>query len=248
MRHVAALAGLLLLGIRPAVASEGVAPLALIPVVQPAVPPPADVPLRVRVETQAVPEGRVLALERYVPLADPDARDWLAPSFVIDWDEPAVVAMSKEFRTATQEPSVPAVVDFVHRSLAASGNRGFDIASQVAEHRDGDCSEHAVITAALLRASGVPARVVVGLALFQLDGRYVAYGHAWVDARVDGRWEIADAAMVGMPSRVWYVPASLLDDEGPGFVLGLAGRYSRMARSVEVLGPDAGAAPPGREP
>ena len=40
---------------------------------------------------------------------------------------------------------------------------GFAAASEVARNLTGDCSEHAVLAAAMCRASGIPARVVVGL-------------------------------------------------------------------------------------
>jgi hypothetical protein len=61
----------------------------------------------------------------------------------------------------------------------------------------GDCSEAAVLTAALLRAAGIPSRVVLGYAT--LD-RGVFIGHAWAEARLGGAWIGVDAALREFPA------------------------------------------------
>jgi hypothetical protein len=61
----------------------------------------------------------------------------------------------------------------------------------------GDCSEAAVLTAALLRAAGIPARVVLGFATLN---RGVWIGHAWAEAFVGGAWVGVDAALREFPA------------------------------------------------
>jgi transglutaminase-like putative cysteine protease len=72
---------------------------------------------------------------------------------------------------------------------------GYASALQVAESRQGDCSEHAVLTAALCRAAGIPARVVSGLVYTEnLAGQKNVFGgHAWTEAYIGGVWVGLDA-------------------------------------------------------
>ena len=61
----------------------------------------------------------------------------------------------------------------------------------------GDCSEAAVLTAALLRAAGIPSRVVMGYATL---GKGVFIGHAWTEAWLGGEWVGVDAALREFPT------------------------------------------------
>ena len=75
---------------------------------------------------------------------------------------------------------------------------GYASAAEVLESRQGDCSEFAVLTAALCRAVGIPAQVVVGIAYVQdFAGREGFGGHAWTRAYVGGKWVGLDAAFKG---------------------------------------------------
>jgi transglutaminase-like putative cysteine protease len=61
----------------------------------------------------------------------------------------------------------------------------------------GDCSEAAVLTAALLRALGIPSRIILG---FATTGGGVFIGHAWTEARIAERWVGLDAALREFPA------------------------------------------------
>jgi hypothetical protein len=76
---------------------------------------------------------------------------------------------------------------------------GYASALEVARKPEGDCTEHALLVAALGRASGVATRVVDGLAYASgFAGReQVFVPHAWAQAFVDGRWQSFDAALAG---------------------------------------------------
>jgi len=73
---------------------------------------------------------------------------------------------------------------------------GYASAVEVTASRQGDCSEFAVLTAAMCRAVGIPAQVVMGIAYVKdfagLQNRFG--GHAWVQAYVGGKWVGVDAA------------------------------------------------------
>ncbi len=74
---------------------------------------------------------------------------------------------------------------------------GYASALEVATSRQGDCTEHALLLAAIARASGIPARVATGIAYVDhFSGRdNVFVPHAWIEAYVDGRWQGFDAAL-----------------------------------------------------
>lgn len=76
---------------------------------------------------------------------------------------------------------------------------GYASALEVATTRQGDCTEHALLLAAIARASGIPARVATGLAYVPRfgDREHVFVPHAWTEAHVDGRWQGFDAALSG---------------------------------------------------
>ena len=107
----------------------------------------------------------------------------------------------------SDHPEIRAIAD----SIAAGGGTGMDLAVELAEwvswyivektfsqgfgsaldalySREGDCTEHSVLLASVLRASGFPARVASGLAYS--NGQLV--GHMWTEVYVD-RWVTLDA-------------------------------------------------------
>jgi hypothetical protein len=76
----------------------------------------------------------------------------------------------------------------------------------------GDCSEAAVLTAGLLRAAGIPSRVMMGFAT--LD-RGVFIGHAWVEAWLGGAWIGIDPALRQFPAGAGRVALTALDGARP---------------------------------
>lgn len=74
---------------------------------------------------------------------------------------------------------------------------GYASARETLDARAGDCTEHALLLAALARALDIPARVVSGLAYApRWAGRdHVFVPHAWAEAWTGSRWEAFDAAL-----------------------------------------------------
>lgn len=74
---------------------------------------------------------------------------------------------------------------------------GFATASEVARSRQGDCSEHAVLLAALARACGLPSRCVSGVVYAQqFAGRSrVFVWHMWTQVWIEDHWVDVDAAL-----------------------------------------------------
>lgn len=69
----------------------------------------------------------------------------------------------------------------------------FASAAEVGRTLSGDCTEHAVLLAALCRIRKVPSRIAVGLVYVD---RYQAFvGHAWTEVFVRGEWVPLDATI-----------------------------------------------------
>ncbi|MCK4295021.1 MAG: transglutaminase domain-containing protein, partial [Planctomycetes bacterium] len=102
---------------------------------------------------------------------------------------------------------------------------GYASAIEVAASKQGDCSEHAVLAAAMCRAVGIPAQIATGLAYVkEFAGRQNGFGgHAWVQAyiggdpasREPGKWVGMDPAFKGA-GRGGYGPGHIALAVGNG--------------------------------
>jgi hypothetical protein len=110
-----------------------------------------------------------------------------------------------------------AIFDWVYQSLEKSATVSVPNALDTLRTRAGDCNEHAMLLAALLRAAGIPAKVCVGLVYTR--GRF--YYHAWNELYL-GTWITADALMGQMPADVTHIK----------FVEGTLDRQAEMLRVV----------------
>ena len=72
-------------------------------------------------------------------------------------------------------------------------SRAFSSAVEVLESRQGDCTEHATLLAALCRARKIPARVAIGLVYSPRDNGF-AY-HMWNEVWTDDSWRPLDATL-----------------------------------------------------
>jgi len=89
-----------------------------------------------------------------------------------------------------------AIEAFVREHIENKGfGTAFGSAAEVLSSRSGDCSEHAVLMAALARAAGIPSRLVAGL-VYHAGG--FAY-HMWVEVWVGGAWYALDPSLAGRP-------------------------------------------------
>ena len=98
---------------------------------------------------------------------------------------------------------------------------GYASALEVVHKPEGDCTEHAVLLAALGRSLGIATRVVDGLAYAPgFAGRQrVFVPHAWVQAWVNGRWQSFDAALPGFDAG--HIALSVGDGDPWRFYAGL---------------------------
>lgn len=181
---------------------------------------PAALPLFLkRRGAKAVDGGVTVDLSKPAVAADKPVARHRAATWMIDWKEKAFAPVFEQLagKPKTPEALTAFAAGFIERK---SMRRGFDLASQVAKSHEGDCTEHAVFLAALLRQAGHSARVVVGMVVLSFEGRWGAFGHAWTEVWRDGKWAVADAAIPAAMNPL-YLPTDEVADEGPGFAVAL---------------------------
>jgi transglutaminase-like putative cysteine protease len=129
---------------------------------------------------------------------EPPTDDDLAPNSLIQSDDPRIVRMAKEAAPEETDPWRVAVAleKFVKGAITEKNfSQAFATAAEVAQTREGDCTEHAVLLAALCRARGIPARGAMGLVYFpQGEGAGFAY-HMWTEVWIEDRWIPLDATL-----------------------------------------------------
>lgn len=142
--------------------------------------------IRVRSVLPAAPAARP------VP-ATPELQEYLRPNPVLGSDDARIRKIAEEVVASEGDSwkAAQALQGWVYRNLRRKNlDTAFAPAAEVARTKEGDCTEHAVLLAALLRAAGIPSRVVAGLVYH--EGAFV--GHMWTEARI-GTWIPLDATL-----------------------------------------------------
>lgn len=104
---------------------------------------------------------------------------------------------------ANVHESMRSLTKFVMLAMRGSNDFiGYADAVTALKTGSGDCTEFAVLLAAVARARGIPTRIVVGVAYSsRFSGRKDVFSpHMWVQAWDGGRWTSYDAALDGFDS------------------------------------------------
>jgi len=107
--------------------------------------------------------------------------------------------VSEHARKATGDETDPAKIAlrmerYVHQKLTKKNfSTALASAAEVAENLEGDCTEHAVLLAAMLRAQKIPSRIAVGLVYIERSAEFG--GHMWSEAWLGGQWIPLDATL-----------------------------------------------------
>lgn len=143
--------------------------------------------------------------------------EFLEPNLMMNIADEKLVSLAKTAGGGEKEAYQLAdklrrfVTDYV---TSKNLNVGFASASEVARTREGDCSEHGVLLAALGRLNGLPSRVAVGIAYVPIfGGQDDIFGyHLWTQFYIDGKWRDFDAALRESdcsPIRITFAVSSL---------------------------------------
>jgi len=125
----------------------------------------------------------------------------MQPTRLLQSDHKEIIALARRAVGSTKDAAeaVKRIEAFVAKYIENKNlSVGYASAAEVASSRQGDCSEHAVLAAALCRAVGIPAQMVVGIAYVKdFAGRQGFGGHAWTQAYMGSKWVGLDAAFKG---------------------------------------------------
>lgn len=84
---------------------------------------------------------------------------------------------------------------WVNQRMTPKPYEALATADHVARHLEGDCTEYAMLMAAMCRAEGVPARTAIGLVYGENSGAPVFAFHMWTEVWVRGQWYPFDATL-----------------------------------------------------
>lgn len=112
------------------------------------------------------------------------------------------------------------VESLVHKTIKKK-SYGIPLVSapKIIESGSGDCTEHTVLSVALLRSLDIPSRAIVGMVLSKrfAGKRNVFVYHMWAEAWINGKWEMVDATRPGEkhPNRYIALAFHSLETEAP---------------------------------
>ncbi|HYD00817.1 MAG TPA: transglutaminase-like domain-containing protein, partial [Phycisphaerales bacterium] len=169
----------------------------------------------------------------------------LESSSMLKADDPEIVELVKRAKVQGL-PSAEAarkLREFVYGYIRKKDmSVGFATASEVARTKTGDCTEHAALLAAMLRAAGVPSRCASGLLYIdQFDDQRDVFGyHMWTQALVEQKdgtwaWTNLDAVLPGEPydaAHVLLAVTALGDGEMQNFLVNTAPLIGRLKIGV----------------
>ncbi|MSQ92939.1 MAG: hypothetical protein EXR98_00110 [Gemmataceae bacterium] len=84
---------------------------------------------------------------------------------------------------------------WVRDNMRFTSDEALAPADHVARTLEGDCTEYAMLTAAMCRAAGVPSRTAIGLIYADVKGAPCFAFHMWTEVWIKGRWIPIDATL-----------------------------------------------------
>ncbi len=148
----------------------------------------------VTVEPVSMPTGGTFPYKG----TDANIAEMMKPGRFVQSDDANIIALAKQAVGDTKDSAEAAkkIEEFVSKYVKdISFSVGYASATEVAASRRGDCTEFAVLCAAMCRAAGIPAKVTVGVAYVNdFEGKTGFGGHAWTEACIGDKWVGLDSA------------------------------------------------------
>jgi len=204
---------------------------------------------RVALVTVAVP-GLIekAALFQSIPVQDQRWEQYMKATTYLQSDDPRISKLGTEICGDEKNPvwiakRIERVV--FEKMQRRNLSKAFSTAAEVAETLEGDCTEHAVLAAAVARSIGLPSRIVTGLAYLE-PGRGTglstaadkgAFGfHMWAEVMVGPDiWWPVDAALGGFTATHIAITKSAMDQIEPALELGSEILLMVGALQIEVV-------------
>jgi hypothetical protein len=152
--------------------------------------------------------------------AAPASAEYLQSCPFINCDNPRVQELARRAAGDEKEPWAKArrIERWVKQSMRPDNTVSMGPAGDVARQLRGDCRQYALLTAALCRAEGIPARTAVGLLYVEKEHKPQLGFHMWTEVCIDGQWLGLDgtlgrggvsAAHVKIADHSWHDTPSL---------------------------------------
>ncbi len=182
------------------------------------------------------------------PTAAADAAAYLGPEPFIESDAPEIREEAVKALGSVQGTRARAerLTRYVNALLDKKPTVSLPSALEVLRTRVGDCNEHTALYVALARASGIPARISVGLA----SVRNAFYYHAWPEVFVDeghgtGLWLPVDPTFNQFPADATHIRLARGGLDKQAAIVPLIGRVKITILDLD-LAPDSAPALVGR--
>ncbi|HRS72024.1 MAG TPA: transglutaminase-like domain-containing protein, partial [Anaerohalosphaeraceae bacterium] len=170
-----------------------------------------DIPTSLSQLVETMPDGIAVTVRPKVPAGpiafpykgdNPEALEALKPTDYLQSDNEVIINLAKNAVSGTDDAAVAArrIEAFVDGFITKKDlSVGYASAAEVAKSRQGDCTEHAVLAAAMCRAAGIPARVVCGVVYADsfLSKQNIFGGHMWTEVWLGDGWYGLDATRSG---------------------------------------------------
>lgn len=146
-------------------------------------------------------KGGVLELEVKKGLGKAEEKEpgpeYLDSSYFIACGDESVKALASKAVGKETDPlkKALAIERWVFKNMKVRSHEALATADHVARTLEGDCTEFAMLTAAMCRAEGIPSRTAVGLIYADVDTGPVFAFHMWTEVFVKDRWLPIDATL-----------------------------------------------------
>ena len=169
------------------------------------------------IEKERIPETEE-HVSAGTPLPAPAA--FLKPGPFVQSDHPAIRNLAADITADTDRAieKVYRIVSWIQKHIDRRPVLSLPSALATLENRAGDCNEHAVLFAALSRASGIPTKIEAGLVYLNHRFYYHAWNAVWI-----GKWITLDALFNQIPADVTHIQLTSGTQEDQMNMLGLIG-------------------------
>lgn len=159
-------------------------------------------------------------ISKETPRPDKGMAVFLKSEPLIQSDHPAILKLARDITTGADNDfqATQRILAWIQQHIQKRPVLSMPDALAVLQNRVGDCNEHAVLFAALARASGIPTKLEAGVVY--LKGRF--YYHAW-NAVYIGEWITVDALFNQIPADVTHIRITSGTPKDQLDILGLIG-------------------------
>jgi transglutaminase-like putative cysteine protease len=142
---------------------------------------------------------------------------YVSPQKYIESDSKTISEIAKKLSGKTDEETIDNTSEFVRDYLNKKPYTGKIMGALWAvKHKKGDCTEHACLATALLRANDIHSRVVSGFIVKKDQVLTPAASHDWAEVFLNGCWRVVDCHRNNkMENEKDYIVFRTLQQESP---------------------------------